>query len=119
MQNLDAMLLAVKKSEFNSSKWMPSGDPVNLKDLWAAAHPGLYETIKGTEIPVTENVFEDGRSKKAIAVPCKDGVIELTLASTSPLKDGDLVELSSIEAQLLKKVGEKDIIRYNATAVAV
>lgn len=113
-----ALLAAVAKSMFNSSEWTPKGDPFTLEELWDVTNPGLYKEIKGDTAEVTATTFADGQVGLRITVPFKNGTnLDLKLSGRSTLEEGDIVSIESIKAQLLSKVGQDDIMRYDAEAV--
>lgn len=111
------MQKATSRSFFNKSDWTPVDEPVSLKDLWAVTMPGTYKQIEGDTATVIAQEFEDGVSLR-IAVPLKGGkTIDLKLSSKSDLDEGDVVSIATIKGQLLEKVGQEDIIRYDAELV--
>lgn len=108
-----SFIAAEASSTFNSSSWTPVGEAYSLEDIWAETHPGLYENIKGDTAEVTATNFTDGVGLR-INVPFKDGSsLELKLSGKSNLEEGDKVLISSITGQELKKVGSKNIVRYD------
>lgn len=110
-----SMAQAAAKSMFSPSEWKPVGDPVNLKDLWEVTNPGLYDEIEGETAEVTAASFKDGTVGMRITISFKDGeTMDLRLSGKSDLEEGDLVSISSITAQELKKVGRDTIVRYDA-----
>ena len=115
MANISKSFLAVESSSvFNSSEWKPvPGEKHTLKEIWAEAHPGMFEQIDGDTAPVTATQFENGIGKR-ITIGFKDGsTIDLKLSGKSDLEEGDMVKVESITGQLLRKLGQNDIIRYD------
>lgn len=108
-----AFLAAAAGSEFNPSDWKPAGDPESLEDIWAVLHPGLYKQIDGDKAEVVIASFDNGDALR-IRIPFKDGSsMDLKVSGKSSLDEGDFVKISTIKGQLLKKVGQKDIVRYD------
>lgn len=109
-----AFLQAEKKSTFNGSEWTPDGEAVGLKDLWGITKPGVYDTIDGDLGEVICVRFTDNQVGYRIRIPFKNGShIDLKLSSRTDLTEGDKVKISSIKAQLLTKVGEDPILKYD------
>ena len=109
-----SFLSAAKKAMFNPNSWKPVGEPVSLKEIWAAMSPGMYEEIEGDVATVTSVTFEDGNTAYRISIPMKGGdAVELNLSPQSDLTEDDEVDISSITGQLLRKAGQDDIIKYD------
>lgn len=108
-----AMIAAASGSEFNPSEWKKVEEPVDLKDLWAVTHPGLYKEIEGDKAEVVIASFDNGDALR-IRIPFKDGSsMDLKVSGKSSLDEGDFVKISTIKGQMLRKVGQKDIMRYD------
>jgi len=120
MANISNAFLSVEdQSLFNSSEWKPvPGEQHSLKDIWAVKHPGMYDQIDGDTAAVTCTQFESGIGKR-LTISFKDGsTIDLKLSGRSNLSEGDEVKVDTIKGQLLRKLGQKDIIRYDAELAA-
>jgi len=120
MANISVSFLAVESSSmFNASEWKPvPNEKHTLKEIWAQAHPGMWEQIDGDVAPVTATAFDNGISKR-ITIGFKDGSsIELKLSGKSDLEEGDMVRIDTITGQLLRKLGQNDIIRYDGELAA-
>lgn len=137
MANISKSFLAVESSSmYNSSEWNvvyqtnaqgefildEKGEKIpetySLKDIWKAQHPGMYEKIIGDAAPVTCATFENGIGKR-ITLDLEGNVhIDLKLSGRSSLEEGDLVRVDSIKGTLLRKLGQKDIIRYDGELAA-
>lgn len=115
-------LAAESKSFFNSSEWTPQGDPVALEDIWSETRPGQWAHLADgpdTECEVILQEFEDGGESLRIRVPFDDGsTLDLKLSGRSSLEEGDTVKASTIKGQLLSKIGQNDILRYDGELAA-
>lgn len=115
MGKISSAFMAVESSSmFNASEWKPvPNEKHSLKEIWAEAHPGMYEKIEGEVAPVTATQFENGVGLR-ITIPFTDGSsLDLKLSGKSSLEEGDLVKIDTITGQLLRKLGKNDIIRYD------
>lgn len=114
-----SFLAAASNAEFNPSTWTPvEGEVHSLKEIWDAQHPGLYDQIDGDTAPVTATEFENGIGKR-ITISFKNGsTMDLKLSGKSVLEEGDEVKIDTIKGQLLRKIGQDDILRYDAELAA-
>lgn len=109
-----SLVSAGLKAMFNSSEWTPTGDPFTLKDFLDVISPDTYANIEGNTAEVITRDFEDGSYSKRIKLSMKDGsALELKLSGKSDLDEGDLVDISSITGQELRKIGQDNIVRFD------
>lgn len=109
-----SFLAAGVKSVFNSSEWKPVGEPVSLVDFLNAMTPGLGGQIEGNKAEVVAVEFGDGGIGNRLEIPFKDGtVIQLKLSGKSSLSEGDVVDITTIKGQELKKLGQDNIVRFD------
>lgn len=109
-------LVAAKAAMFNPSTWTPIGEKVPVKDLWAATNPGLFEQVDHVECVLT--TFPDGSVAKRLRVYLKNGQnFELKCSLVSTLEVGDLVDVNTIYAQELTKLGQDNIVRFDGEAL--
>ena len=115
----NAFFAAEESSIFNASEWKAvPGEKHSLKEIWDKKHPGMYDQIAGDTAPVTATQFENGIAKR-ITISFKDGSsLDLKLSGKSTLEEGDLVKVDTITGQLLRKLGQNDIVRYDGELAA-
>lgn len=113
-----SFLAAAMKAQFNGGSWSPVGEPIALKDIWAATMPGMWKQIDGAVATVVAVTFDNGDVAYRLSVPLKGGdAIELKLSSQSQLEEDDLVAIESIKGQLLRKAGYEDLVKYDGVLV--
>ena len=124
---INQSMIMAAKGVYNPNSWERVTDKngkvvpaVTLKDLWAAAMPGLWKKIDGDTAVVVEDILPSGDRKLRFAIPIKDGKpMELPISSKSALEEGDEVSINDIVAFELCKAGAENITRYDNVDDAV
>ena len=110
-------LQAAGRATFNPNSWVPQGDPVSLESLWNLMYPGYYEKID--HIERVDVQFSDGIGKKLRVYLQGGQTLDLACSERSMLTPGQYVDKTTVTGQMLTKLGQPNIVKFDGVAVAV